>query len=68
MERVEFNAHRVFAPASISDEAKRTGFALMEFYYLLENQGIERSVSVDADFKRLARSNYALGIFHFKKL
>lgn len=67
IQRVEFNAHRVFSPATIRDAAKSCGLILEEFHYL-ENKEIIDSVSIECDFLRLADVNYALGIFYFRKI
>jgi len=66
MQRVEFNAHRVFAPKTILLEAEKLGLTLVEFHYLL-NQEIIQSHDVEKDMMALAEINYALGIFYFKK-
>jgi hypothetical protein len=66
-QRVEFNAHRVFSPATIIDEASRCGLVLTEFHYL-EKDSLTHSVSVKDDISWLADADYALGIFHFRKL
>ncbi|OOG24426.1 hypothetical protein B1C78_08805 [Thioalkalivibrio denitrificans] len=66
-QRVEFNAHRVFAPATIRDEAIRHGLMISEFHYL-QNQKLVRSESIEEDFMRLAGVRYALGIYHFRKI
>jgi len=64
MQRVEFNAHRVFAPQTIDDEAKLHHLKLTEFHFL-EGDCLKQSNSID-DFDRLAKIGYALGIFYFK--
>jgi SAM-dependent methyltransferase len=65
MQRVEFNAHRVFAPKTIDDEAKLHQLRLAEFHFW-EGEGLYQSNSIESDFRRLARINYALGIFYFR--
>lgn len=65
-QRVEFNAHRVFAPQTIVDEANRVGLSLNEFHFL-EGGVLSPSVNIQADMERLATVGYALGIFRFKK-
>ena len=65
--RQEFNAHRIFAPTTIRDEAKRCGLTLEEFHYL-EREELTHSVSIENDFLRLAGVNYSLGIFYFRKV
>jgi hypothetical protein len=66
IQHVEFNAHRVFAPKTINDEAKLHHLKLSEFHFL-EGECLNQSLSIDNDFERLASVNYALGIFYFKK-
>jgi hypothetical protein len=66
MQRVEFNAHRVFAPKTIYDEAKLHHLKLTEFHFL-EGECLKQSNIIDRDFDRLALVNYALGIFYFRK-
>ena len=65
VQRVEFNAHRVFAPKTINDEAMLNHLRLTEFHYL-EAERLKQSNSIDSDFDRLAKISYALGIFYFK--
>ena len=66
MQRVEFNAHRIFAPKTILLKAEKLGLTMVEFHYLL-NQEIIQSHDVEKDMTALAEINYALGIFYFKK-
>jgi hypothetical protein len=66
IQRVEFNAHRVFAPSTVRDEAQRLGMILKEFCYLSEDDFI-RSDNIDKDFEWLRHSHYSLGIFYFGK-
>ena len=65
-QRIEFNAHRIFAPKTIVDEARRLGLVLEAFFYL-EKDGFRQSVEVDADLLMLAQKDYGLGIFLFEK-
>jgi len=66
IQRVEFNAHRVFAPSTVRDEAQRLGLILKEFHYLSED-GFIRSDNIDKDFELLSKLPYSLGIFYFGK-
>ena len=66
MQRVEFNAHRVFAPKTICDEAEIYQLELTEFYFL-EGECLKQSNNINRDFDQLATVNYALGIFYFRK-
>lgn len=66
VQRVEFNAHRVFSPRTIEIEARRNKLALVEFH-IVEESGVLTSESVDEDFQRLAKADYSLGIFRFRK-
>lgn len=65
-QRVEFNAHRIFAPGTIRDAANKNGLELVEFHYLKENR-IVHSQSIENDFAKLSKEHYNLGIFYFKK-
>ena len=65
-QRVEFNAHRVFAPETIRDAANKNGLELVEFHYLRGNK-ITHSQSIEDDFEKLSTEHYNLGIFYFKK-
>ena len=66
IERVEFNAHRVFDPRTINNFALELGLSLGEFSYFTNDEII---VSDDhlKDFNVLANTVYALGIFKFTK-
>jgi SAM-dependent methyltransferase len=61
-QRIEFNAHRIFAPRTIHDECVANSLKLVEFHYL-ENNILEESKNFHYDFYRLRESNYVLGIF-----
>ena len=60
-QRVEFNAHRVFDPQYIIELFK--GCRLVDFNAIDDNNNyIEK-----ADVKKLRKSNYSCGLYHFKK-
>lgn len=65
-QRVEFNAHRVFDPATIVTASGDLGMTLTRFLYLTDT-GFEESVNVTDDVVALARKSYGLGIFLFRK-
>jgi hypothetical protein len=65
-QRVEFNAHRVFAPKTILVEAEKLGLIIAEFHYFM-NQEITQSLDIEKDIIELAKLDYALGIFYFIK-
>lgn len=67
VERVEFNANRVFDPNTIVTVAKSAGLRLEKFSLFTSDGGL---VEVDATFEKLstiARKRYGLGIFVFVK-
>lgn len=66
VERVEFNAHRVFDPRTIHNYVLGLGLILEEFAFL-DNDKIVVSTDLQCDLCRLAESNYSLGIFKFIK-
>jgi len=66
VQRVEFNAHRVFSPITIRDEAQRAGLVVAEFHYLQGAQ-LFHSTDVEEDMNRLGRADYGLGIFYFRR-
>jgi len=66
VQRIEFNAHRVFSPITIRDEAERAGLAVAEFHYL-EGEQLFQSTDIDEDMHRLGRVDYGLGIFYFTR-
>lgn len=67
VERIEFNAHRVFDPATIANASAKLGLTLVQFFYLAET-GIVESLNVPDDFAALALKDYGLGIFLFRKI
>lgn len=63
IQRVEFNAHRVFDPESIFQELVKNNMKLQGFYYI-NNDRLVESNDYQADFLRLKSKNYSLGIFN----
>ena len=66
IQRIEFNAHRVFNPATIIHAASELGVMLKRFFYLTDS-GFVESVSIAEDALSLSTKNYGLGIFFFSK-
>lgn len=66
IQRVEFNAHRIFDPATIIHASGSLGMKLVRFFYLTELGFIE-SINVARDVKILGAKSYALGVFYFTK-
>ena len=67
IERVEFNAHRVFHPNTIVDIAKKNKLLLREFSIFSSDKGL---VETDATYETLSaigQGRYCLGIFTFVK-
>jgi SAM-dependent methyltransferase len=67
VERVEFNAHRVFDPNTIVDIAENNQLLLREFALFSADNGL---VGTDATYETLSsigQSRYGLGIFTFIK-
>lgn len=67
LERVEFNANRVFDPRIIIDLAERYKLLLQSLVVI--EDGRYRRVSIDdSNLAILAEKNYSLGIFTFKRV
>lgn len=67
IERVEFNANRVFNPQNIINIANNFGFLFSKFA-LIENSLVTFfDNQKDIDFDRLSSQRYALGMFIFTK-
>lgn len=67
IERVEFNAHRVFDPNNIVVLAEKNNLSLCELELFTAKGGL---INVDATYETLCsigKRDYALGIFTFKK-
>lgn len=62
---MEFNAHRVFAPLTIVNCAKKYDLDLKEFHFI-DSEGLKNSKNWIEDMSRLSEQNYGLGIFLFK--
>ena len=71
IERVKFNSHRIFHPATIADYTATLGMKLVGFchYNHSHESGfpIVQSVSPAEDFPVLAGRKYSLGIYEFVK-
>ena len=66
IQRVEFNAHRVFHPGTIVKQAFENSLNLLEFYYLSDSgQFVKSDIS---DFDNLSAQRYNLGVFFFVKI
>lgn len=63
-ERVEFNAHRIFYPATVLDSFG--DMELIEFSCATE-AGIEYNVSIHKYDNDMHNGNHRFGLFHFKK-
>jgi len=66
IQRVEFNAHRVFNPVTIVRLADHLGIKLRRFFYLTETGFIE-SNNIGVDVASFTNKKYSLGIFFFSK-
>lgn len=66
-QRIEFNAHRVFAPMTICQEAKCHDLTLEEFCFI-ENGVLSVSKDIEKDFAKIILKDYCLGIYHFRRL
>lgn len=67
IERVEFNAHRVFDPCSLIQLAEANNLSLKDFAWIGANQLLIQSVNFEQDMNELSNQRYALGIFTFVK-
>jgi len=67
VERVEFNAHRVFDPLRLVQLASDSGLSLQEFVWFEHNKGLVHSSNPELDMRKLSNLRYALGIFTFQK-
>lgn len=66
-ERVEFNANRVFDPASIISLAESNGLALHQFTVIGRGGVVREMQATPETLASLAAAPYNLGIFVFKK-
>jgi SAM-dependent methyltransferase len=67
VERVEFNAHRVFDPFKLVHLASGNGLTLQDFDWFVEGEGLMHSQNPEQDMRTLGALRYALGIFTFRK-
>ncbi len=67
LERVEFNAHRVFKPQEIVRSGKDNGLRVIEFAWIGPSLTITQSTDLEQDLNELCNHDYALGIFTFIK-
>jgi Caenorhabditis protein of unknown function, DUF268 len=67
MERVEFNAHRIFDPRSLVQLAAENGLLLTEFAWIGPSRTLIQSSRMEQDMDELSKLRYALGIFTFVK-
>lgn len=68
IERVEFNAHRVFNPIKLCNLALENKLQLEEFVWIDSGNAINISAHHTSDMKYLMSQPYNLGIFTFKKI
>jgi SAM-dependent methyltransferase len=68
IERVEFNAHRVFDPQVIVDLANKNSLQLFSLTVIWQGCKVEEVALDELCFSALARERYVLGIFVFKKV
>jgi hypothetical protein len=66
IERVEFNAHRVFSPFTINELLCGEKLELIEFASV-DDKGVHVAKDANTEMLRLSREPYALGIFHYRK-
>jgi SAM-dependent methyltransferase len=67
VERIEFNANRVFCPERVVELAKKTGFVLEGLAWIAKDQPVVESTDPLTDIRLLKKMHYALGIFVFTK-
>lgn len=68
IERVEFNANRVFDPRIIIDLATHYSLQLSSLIVIRPDGKVDTLVPDEAELSRLASLRYALGIFIFQKI
>jgi hypothetical protein len=66
IQRIEFNAHRIFSPTTVVNEAAILGLKLNRFFYLAQS-GFRESFDHIHDFSTLSEQDYCLAIFLFIK-
>jgi len=67
IERVEFNAHRIFDPLKLVQLANENGLKLQDFVWFEDGGGLTHSQNPEVDMRKLSTLRYALGIFTFRK-
>lgn len=67
VERVEFNAHRIFDPRALVRLAEENGLLLREFAWIGPDRTLIQSASPEQQMDDLGKLRYALGIFTFVK-
>jgi SAM-dependent methyltransferase len=67
IERVEFNANRVFDPRVIIKMAEKNSFQLSSLIVIQQGGESRKVIPTEADLSDLANQNYSLGIFTFQK-
>ena len=67
IERVEFNAHRIFNPKKMVLLAKDNNLLLKDFAWIGVNKILTHSTNLEQDMNMLELESYALGIFTFCK-
>ena len=67
IERIEFNANRVFCPEKMLNLAAKTGLLLESFGWIASDNPVVESIDPMADIQNLKKMHYALGIFVFTK-
>lgn len=68
IERVEFNANRVFDPNTIINLANGTGLSLKKFFLYTSDKGLCDLEPTVENLSEVAKKRYALGIFVFTKI
>lgn len=67
-QRIEFNAHRVFAPSTILNATAALGLKLQEFAYVDDRGDLHTGAQQHCDIVQLERTlRYGLGIFTFER-
>lgn len=67
IERIEFNAHRIFDPSVLVQLAAANNLILKEFAWIGTSRTLTQSANMEQDMNMLALQRYALGIFTFNK-
>lgn len=66
-QRIEFNAHRIFSPITIVQYAENLNLSLEAMYYI-NSKGLVSVQDIKKSLAELAKEEYNLGIFQFRKL